>query len=545
MRALSLALLLGLAAAASAATPPGAAETEAWLRAHPGSLPHWPTPDELDRMRDVGRTFSATDPPEGEVRMIAEFEPMEAVLVRYPFGISLELIAALAERTPVLTLVSGSSQENTVRAQYSAAGVELDNCQFLHDYTNSYWTRDYGPWFIETTTGPAVVDFPYNRPRPGDDDVPLAVAAWAGLPVFGMDLIQTGGNWMCDGWGVAASTTLVLEENPGLSEAQVAERVRDYLGVETYLTIPDPNGEYIDHIDCWAKFLDVDKVLVRRVPPSHSQYDEIEAAAQAFEEALCGWGTPYEVWRVDTPQDQPYTNSLILNGTVYLPVTGSSWDDDALAVYQAAMPGYEVLPFTGSWLSTDALHCRTRGVADRAGLALRHLPLSGVQSPGEVPVEAFVHAWSGQPLLADSLLLHWRVAGGAWESRLLEALGDDRFGTLLPLPAGADVDYWLSAADASGRQRRQPPMGALDPWSLSVSAPVATPPQARLRWENGNLRLSWDPPAGADGVLVERRLAPDGAWEPAALVAAPDSLYIEALPADVGLYRLRGVFPGR
>jgi len=28
------------------------------------------------------------------------------------------------------------------------------------------------------------------------------------------------------------------------------------------------------------------------------------------------------------------------------------------------MPGYEVLPFTGTWESTDALHCRVKGIPD-------------------------------------------------------------------------------------------------------------------------------------------------------------------------------------
>ena len=42
----------------------------------------------------------------------------------------------------------------------------------------------------------------------------------------------------------------------------------------------------------------------------------------------------------------------------------SGWDDDAIEVYQEAMPGYEVLGFTGSWESTDALHCRVKGIPD-------------------------------------------------------------------------------------------------------------------------------------------------------------------------------------
>ena len=42
------------------------------------------------------------------------------------------------------------------------------------------------------------------------------------------------------------------------------------------------------------------------------------------------------------------------------------------------MPGYEVLGFTGSWESTDALHCRAMGVGDRGMLYVWSVPLQDI-----------------------------------------------------------------------------------------------------------------------------------------------------------------------
>ncbi len=179
-----------------------------------------------------------------------------------------------------------------------------------------------------------------------------------------MDLIHTGGNYMTDGMGISASSELVWEENPSLTHEEIDGLVDDYLGIETYHVIPDPNNTYIDHIDCWAKFLDVDKILIRSVPESHPQYDEIEATADYFAEQTSSYGNLYEVYRAYTPNNEPYTNSLILNKKVLVPITGSSYDDEAIESYELAMPGYEVIGFSGSWQSTDALHCRTKGIAD-------------------------------------------------------------------------------------------------------------------------------------------------------------------------------------
>ncbi|MDD4086428.1 MAG: agmatine deiminase family protein, partial [Bacteroidales bacterium] len=142
-------------------------------------------------------TFTETDPPEGDVRMVAEYEPMQSVLIRYPLGIPYSVIAEMAEDINVVTLVNSSSQANQVLALYEQNNVNTENCSFIITQTDSYWTRDYGPWFVfDGNKEPGIVDFPYDRPRPNDNNVPAAVAADLGINLFGMNLVHTGGNMM-------------------------------------------------------------------------------------------------------------------------------------------------------------------------------------------------------------------------------------------------------------------------------------------------------------------------------------------------------------
>ncbi|MCD4746977.1 MAG: agmatine deiminase family protein, partial [Bacteroidales bacterium] len=316
-------------------------------------LTHHMTPEEWLRKDEIGKDFYPTDPPQGPVRQTAEFEKMQGVLIRYPFGISFSIIAEMSEDIMVTTVVTNQSQEDIVRGYYNANGVNLDSCNFIHAPSDSYWIRDYGPWFVfDGNNEPGIVNFPYNRPRPDDNDIPIEMANFLGIELYGMDIIHTGGNYMTDGMGISASTELVWDENPSLTHLQIDEMVEDYLGITTYHVVPDPNNTYIDHIDCWGKFLDVDKILIRSVPESHPQYDDIEATAAYFAAQTSSYGVPYEVYRVYTPDNQPYTNSLILNNKVLVPIMGCEWDDDALASYEEAMPGYEVLGLTGTWEST-------------------------------------------------------------------------------------------------------------------------------------------------------------------------------------------------
>jgi hypothetical protein len=296
------------------------------------------------------------------------------------------------------------------------------------------------------------------------------VAGFLGIEWFGMDLISAGGNYMTDGLGNSSSSELVWEENPTMTQTEISEMVDEYLGVDNYMVIPDPNNTYIDHIDCWGKFLDVNKVLIREVPESHPQYDEIEATAAYYEGQTTAWGDNYEVFRVWTPGNEPYTNSLILNDRVFVPITGSQWDDEAIAAYQEAMPGYEVLGMTGSWESTDALHCRTKGIADRNTLFIKHMPLLANQPElDDYLIEAEITAFSGQLIDNNSVKVFYRVNGGAYEEIGMVYQGGKLYSANIPGQGfGSQIEYYIEASDVVGNVGRHPFIGAPDPHDFFV-----------------------------------------------------------------------------
>ena len=156
------------------------------------------------------------------IRQPAEFEPMQGVLIRYPFGISYNVIKEMAEDVNVVTIVASVSEKNTVLSSYQSQGVDTSHCSFLIAPTDTYWTRDYGPWFIVNEDDQqGVVDFTYNRPRPNDDQIPTVYANNQSIPVYDMPLVATGGNYMTDGQGISVSTTLIWEENTGYTHEQI------------------------------------------------------------------------------------------------------------------------------------------------------------------------------------------------------------------------------------------------------------------------------------------------------------------------------------
>lgn len=440
-------------------------------------LTHELTPEEKAKMERSEREFTETDPPTGEVRNIAEWEPMEGVLVTYDygFGIPYSLIAEMSQDCRVTTLVSGSSEENTVRSYYTSNGVNLDNCDFIYHNADSWWTRDYSPWYIAIDDNEVgIINFPYNRPRPNDNDVPIAVSEQLGVGLYGMDVTHTGGNYMCDGYGAAASTDLVWEEE-SQSEAQIRQKTEDYLGITNYHVTADPLDEYIKHIDCWGKFLDVDKILITQVPESDYRYEDFEDLADYYASQNCSWGYPYEVIRVQSAASSdsdtnPYTNSLILNNKVFVPQSGSDLDDDAIQVYEQAMPGYEIHGvYSSGWYNTDALHCRTHGIADREMLYIKHYPLQGeLEFQWEYTIEAEVSSYGGSPISAGYPKLFFRENSGDWQEQIMTLENGNIYTSQIPVQDGENsVEYYITAENENNKMESHPLIGVADPHVFS------------------------------------------------------------------------------
>ncbi|TRZ74807.1 MAG: T9SS C-terminal target domain-containing protein [Bacteroidetes bacterium] len=441
----------------------------------PWQYGHWLSAEEMLQKYQAGKSFQETPPPIGPVRNVAEFDRMQGVLVRYPFGIPIELVKDMAVDVMVTTIVLNSTQQATVTSQYQAAGVNMAHCNFLLAPSDSYWTRDYGPWFeSDSSQHIGIMDFPYNRPRPNDDEIPKKVAEMLGIPWFGMNIIHTGGNYMTDGMGISSSTTLVWNENPTQTHDSIATKFLNYLGIDPYLVEPDPNGSYINHIDCWGKYLAPDKILIRKVPPSHPQYAEIEATANFYANTPCSYGYNYRVFRVNTPNDQPYSNSLILNNKVFVPIMNSSWDDSAIAAYQAAMPGYQVIGILGNpstpWVSTDALHCRGMGIADIGQLYIHHIPLTGNQpAQDNFLLTADLIPCGDSAVYNDSVLVWYQVNSGNYiKVNMVNTSGLHYTGMIPKQPSGSVIHYYLYAADKSGHNATMPFMGPADPFTFTA-----------------------------------------------------------------------------
>ena len=458
------------------------------------------------------------------VRKIAEWEPAAGTLIRWPLGIPSDLVVELAEGDSLYVLVETQSQENSARNAFSSWGVNTDHVRYIRTNTYSHWTRDWGPqdvfdgdgvwgigdpWFTGypwvpgcfagpgpphsvISGGAAMAIAAENVARMGtrgweeDDAVNDAVATDFGAPLHALPAFCTGGNIMVDGHGTAFSTRQMLAENaPYHNEPEFRDVMEAWLGITDYHFFENPETHGIQHIDCYAKLLDEETVIVKEVTPGNPEYDCIEDMVDEFATLTNVYGRPYTIIRVYCAAYSgwdvaAYTNSLILNNKVLVPLFGVSSDQPALDSYRAAMPGYEVIGFPyGSWYYYDALHCRTMAIFDRHMLRIWHRRLDAVVPPAaEYPITAMIDDRSEMGLVAESLLLRWRFIGDeTWNDvPLVETAAPDSFAAAIPgQTPGSAVEYYLSASDYAGRTETLPRSAPDGTYLFVVDDAVDTP----------------------------------------------------------------------
>jgi agmatine deiminase len=321
------------------------------------------------------------------------------VLVTWPLALPRELVVDLSRDVVVHVVVFGAAGETGARTTLLEWGIPADRVAFIQrpGKDGHYGTRDWGPFAVydeherQTLRDPRYIDYALSgydssgelawwaKLEPGldwsgDDIAPQAIGEALGLPREELPFSFTGGNVEVDGRGRAFATQILEHENAalGVPPEELRAALREHMGIRELVLLPNFERFFgAQHIDCVAKLLDEQRWLVKRVPDDHPDRAQIELLAAQLAGLRGPDGQPYEVLRIETPRyagDEvaAYTNALILNRHVYVPLFGIPGDEAALATYRAALPHHTVKGYLADerhpWTYTDALHCRTRAV---------------------------------------------------------------------------------------------------------------------------------------------------------------------------------------
>jgi agmatine deiminase len=427
------------------------------------------------------------------LRTVAEWEPALGTLIRWPLGIPADLVVELAKDDVLFVLVKNATQQQSATTTFESWNVNMANCRFIFAETYSHWTRDWGPHFVFDTIGnigiadPIFNGYPWvpgcnvnaqqaekiysnrsgnQRGYELDDAVNASLADYFELPLIELPVYLTGGNFMTDGFRDAFSTRQMINENlPGCDEECFRAATGELMGMTNFNIVDDPEINGIQHIDCVAKLLNEETILVKQVPEWHPEFGCIEHLVWELTQLTNAWGRPYNILRIlcgsyNGTSVAAYTNSLILNKKVLVPLFNISTDQQALATFQEAMPGYQVMGFQGPWYYYDALHCRTMGIFNPDMIRIAHRPMdSEVQISTNLAIDAQITDHSKAGLDPELLQLKWRTQGQSlWSTSLfMPVAGLDEYSAILPVyDPEVIVEYYITATDSTGRNERLP-----------------------------------------------------------------------------------------
>ncbi|WP_296317092.1 agmatine deiminase family protein, partial [Winogradskyella sp. UBA3174] len=460
-------------------------------------------------------------------RTAAEWEPALGTLVVWPLSIPHKLVIELANDNHLFTLVENEDSRKEAEKWFSEWRINPENVTFIYakQGVDAWWTRDWGPSAVFTNKNEyklADGKYIYSTPVTGlacndslqflymdennkieltqiDDDATIPLAKQLGFEIINLPINNTGGSVLTDGLGTAFSTCIILNENKhhGIDSENFLQLNDSLLGFQRYNIISNFETNGIQHIDCLLKLIDEETILVAEPPSDHELYNIYnEIVAKELSILKTPYNKPYKILKIKTARYKDerlaaYTNSLILNKVVYVPLFDIPQDSIALKTWEDAMPGYEVKGFKFAlndepfvteelrkhyraygWNNGDALHCRTRAIWNPEMLFISVNKIkSEVDSNQKNKVYATIIDYSKKGLVENKSELFWRLSGEIeWKTiTLSQADNENHFFAEIPNHnSGTNIEYYISAVSNSGEKETRPITAPLAAYEFTI-----------------------------------------------------------------------------
>lgn len=330
------------------------------------------------------------------IRFPAEWEKQSAILIAWPdqagdFGANLNdveqsyrFIAETISRYESLIILSKNAAHQ--RHIETLLPVEKSVIHFIHADYNDIWVRDTAFLTVEKDGKPLLLNFCFNGwggkyEYAADNALNrniLKHSPFANNPHLHIDMVLEGGSVESDGKGTILTTKQCLlnpNRNPELSKDEIEAQLQKHFGAERVLWIEQENldGDDTDaHIDTLARFCSSDTIAYTSSnDPSEKHYQSLKNMESQLKALKTANGKPYKLVALDLPKPifdadgkrlpANYSNFLILNNAVMVPVYDDPLDQTAVDKLAECFPQHEIIatPCRPIVHQYGSLHCMT------------------------------------------------------------------------------------------------------------------------------------------------------------------------------------------
>ncbi|MDY2916630.1 MAG: agmatine deiminase family protein [Muribaculaceae bacterium] len=342
-------------------------------------------------------TTTTNDAAAAGVRLPAEWEPQQAVLLAWPHQ-DTDWAYMLPEVTDCYVrlahavarfakLIIVAPETDSVRALL--ADIPEERIAFLDILTNDTWTRDYGAiTTLSTADGsPVYNDFCFNgwglKFAANHDNLVTRKMVFSGLLAGRyrneLGFVLEGGSIESDGAGTILTTRECLlspNRNGDLTRREIGRKLKSVFGAQRVLWLDHGAlaGDDTDsHIDTLARLAPDNTIIyVGCDDPADEHFAELRAMRSDLRAMRSASGEPFNLVELPLPDaiyddegnrlPATYANFLIVNNGVLVPVYNQPKKDRlACQIIRVAFPGHEIVPVDCRALIQQhgSLHCAT------------------------------------------------------------------------------------------------------------------------------------------------------------------------------------------
>ena len=351
----------------------------------------------------------ASTPRKAGFYMPAEWERHEGTWLQWPqarvrVGNQLKLertwltmVDALHQHENVHITVADERQRDHVAYQLDYLRIRSANVHLYIIPTDDVWARDNGPiYVVKQGCDLAITDWIFNGwgnrfEHRLDNRVPSIIGEKLSLPVFDPPMVLEGGAVEVNGTGTLMATSSSMIDpyrNPSSSQGEIEAILSQYLGVDHFIWLTGAGrgecekwGDGTDsHIDLIARFTSESTVLHNWTDEtSDPRHRLLARIRQELQEVRTESGEPLTLVPLPLPRngvhritsaprrkstltDAAYSNYLVANGVVLVPVFGNVNDERAKAIIAEQFPDRQVIGIDAVAVTEDggAIHCVTQ-----------------------------------------------------------------------------------------------------------------------------------------------------------------------------------------
>jgi agmatine deiminase len=314
--------------------------------------------------------------PTGPVSSPGEYAPSEGIIMSWEGGVALNNIQRrmIKQITTVgnakaFVVFDDATERNAVMPTFAtnalSVGTDVTRVVPIVGATDTIWMRDYGPRLAYEKGVRYVSDHTYNvTSRTQDNNFPTIFAPFAKHGRYVLPLRHGGGNYHLNSIGEGFATSLITDENPTLSAAQIQNLWQQHWGVNTTIVPAFPQSvDATRHLDMWVQILGDRLVFVSDWPNHVGSTQDVICDNRAAAFAAAGWTVVRVPARSVNGTHYTYTNMVVCNDLALISSYTNGfiqqYNAQVLAAYQNALPGKTVVAINTDDLAVLAgvMHC--------------------------------------------------------------------------------------------------------------------------------------------------------------------------------------------